>query len=67
MIPELGQLALALALAVALVQGTVPLVGAARGNAAWMAVGCRWCLPDRPVVGSVVVLVAGKRNCQPNW
>jgi cytochrome c-type biogenesis protein CcmF len=39
MIPELGQLALALALAVALVQGTVPLIGAARGNAAWMAVG----------------------------
>jgi cytochrome c-type biogenesis protein CcmF len=39
MIPELGQLALALALAVALVQAGVPLAGAARGNAAWMAVG----------------------------
>jgi cytochrome c-type biogenesis protein CcmF len=39
MIPELGQLALALALAVALVQGIVPLIGAARGDAAWMAVG----------------------------
>jgi cytochrome c-type biogenesis protein CcmF len=39
MIPELGQLALSLALAVALVQGIVPLVGAARGDAAWMAVG----------------------------
>jgi cytochrome c-type biogenesis protein CcmF len=39
MIPELGQLALALALAVALVQASVPLVGAARGDAAWMAVG----------------------------
>ena len=32
MIPELGQLALLLALAVALVQGTLPLVGAARGT-----------------------------------
>ena len=37
MIPELGQLALMLALAVALVQGSVPMVGAARGRADWMA------------------------------
>jgi len=37
MIPELGQLALALALCLALVQGTVPLVGAALGRAEWMA------------------------------
>ena len=39
MIPELGQFALALALAVALVQAIVPMVGAARGNLAWMSVG----------------------------
>ncbi|HSB99309.1 MAG TPA: heme lyase CcmF/NrfE family subunit, partial [Burkholderiaceae bacterium] len=37
MIPELGQVALLLALAAALVQGTLPIAGAARGNALWMA------------------------------
>jgi cytochrome c-type biogenesis protein CcmF len=37
MIPELGQLALALALCLALVQGTLPLAGAALGRADWMA------------------------------
>ena len=37
MIPELGQFALLLALSVALVQATLPLVGAARGRADWMA------------------------------
>ena len=37
MIIELGHFALALALIVALVQSTMPLLGAARGNAAWMA------------------------------
>jgi cytochrome c-type biogenesis protein CcmF len=38
MIPELGQFALALALCLAIVQAVLPLAGAARGNAAWMAV-----------------------------
>lgn len=38
MIPELGQLALILALFLALVQGTLPLIGAARGTTAWMNV-----------------------------
>ena len=37
MIPELGQLALLLALAVSLVQGTLPILGAARNRADWMA------------------------------
>ena len=37
MIPELGQFALVLALAVALAQAVVPMVGAARGDAAMMA------------------------------
>ena len=37
MIPEIGQLALLLALAVALVQGSLPIVGAARDRADWMA------------------------------
>jgi cytochrome c-type biogenesis protein CcmF len=39
MITELGHFALILALCVAIVQSVVPLVGAARGNLAWMAVG----------------------------
>ncbi|WP_435102783.1 heme lyase CcmF/NrfE family subunit [Arhodomonas sp. AD133] len=37
MIPELGQFALALALALALAQAVVPLLGAWRGQVAWMA------------------------------
>ena len=37
MIAELGQLALVLALAVALVQGSLPIAGAARNRADWMA------------------------------
>ena len=37
MIPELGHLALILALAVALIQGIVPLVGAQKGRADLMA------------------------------
>ncbi|MCZ8080746.1 MAG: heme lyase CcmF/NrfE family subunit [Rhodobacteraceae bacterium] len=39
MIVELGHFALILALAVAVIQSIVPLVGAQRRNAAWMAVG----------------------------
>ena len=38
MIPELGHFSLILALLLALVQGVLPLVGAARNNPAWMAV-----------------------------
>ena len=36
MIVELGHFCLALALAMALVQATLPLIGAARGDVAWM-------------------------------
>ena len=39
MAPELGNFAVILTLCIALVQSTLPLIGAARGNAAWMAVG----------------------------
>ena len=38
MIPELGHFALLLALLVAVVQGTLPMAGAARGHRPWMAV-----------------------------
>ena len=39
MIPELGHFALILAFAVAIVQGTLPLIGASRGDARLMALG----------------------------
>jgi cytochrome c-type biogenesis protein CcmF len=38
MIPEIGQLALILALLLALLQGVLPLIGAQRGNVGWMAI-----------------------------
>jgi len=55
-IPELGQLALALALAVALVQGVLPLAGAARGDAAWMGVA-------RPAAHAQALLLAFAFGC----
>jgi cytochrome c-type biogenesis protein CcmF len=39
MLPELGHLALVLALAVAVAQGVVPMLGASRGEASWMRFG----------------------------
>ena len=51
MIPEFGQLALALALCLALVQGTLPLIGAAVGRAEWMALA-------RPAAAGQFVFVA---------
>jgi cytochrome c-type biogenesis protein CcmF len=56
MIPELGQLALSLALIVALLQGVMPLVGAARGDAAWMGVA-------RPAAQAQALLVAFAFGC----
>ena len=50
MIPELGQIALLLALAVALVLGTLPVMGAARGRHDWMALA-------RPAAQAHFVLV----------
>src|ERR1700752_4475132 len=37
MVPEIGQFALVLALMLAIVQATLPLVGAWRGNRTWIA------------------------------
>ncbi len=51
MIPEFGQLALALALCLALVQATVPLIGAAVGRSEWMALA-------RPAAAGQFVFVA---------
>ena len=56
MIPELGQLALSLALVVALVQGVLPLAGAERGDAAWMALA-------RPAAHVQALLVAFAFGC----
>ncbi|HJS38436.1 MAG TPA: heme lyase CcmF/NrfE family subunit [Burkholderiales bacterium] len=56
MIPELGQLALSLALVVALVQGILPLAGAERGDAAWMALA-------RPAAHVQALLVAFAFGC----
>ncbi len=56
MIPELGQVALLIALAVALILGTLPLVGAARGRADWMALA-------RPAARAHGVLVAVAFAC----
>ena len=51
MLPELGQLALVVALLVAVVQGALPLVGAHGGRADWMAVA-------RPAAYAQLTLVA---------
>jgi len=51
MIPELGHLALWIALGVAAVLGVMPMVGAARGRADWMALA-------RPSARLLFVLVA---------
>lgn len=51
MIPELGQIALLLALSAALIQGTLPLIGAARNRADWMALA-------RPAAQAQCALVA---------
>ena len=56
MIPELGQVALSLALAVALVQAFFPLAGAHRGNLAWMSLA-------RPAAQAQAVLVAFAFGC----
>jgi cytochrome c-type biogenesis protein CcmF len=56
MTPELGHLALILALCVALVQGTLPILGAQRGQAAWIAIA-------RPAAQTQFVLVAFAFGC----
>ena len=50
MIPEIGQFALALALATALVQSVLPIWGAARGDAAWMRSGAATSLVQAALI-----------------
>ena len=52
MLPELGQIALILALLVAVLQAVLPLAGAQRGKSAWMALA-------RPAAYAQLVLVLG--------
>ncbi len=56
MIPELGHFALILALFVTLLQGTLPLVGAARESRPWIALA-------RPAAGAQFLLVAFAFGC----
>jgi cytochrome c-type biogenesis protein CcmF len=56
MIPEIGQFALILALLLALVQGTLPIAGAQRGVASWMALA-------RPVAQGQFLFVAAAFAC----
>jgi cytochrome c-type biogenesis protein CcmF len=56
MIPEVGQLSLILALILSITLGTVPIIGAAIGNASWMAMA-------RPAARGVFVLVATAFIC----
>ncbi len=56
MIPELGHLLLILALAVALAQGVMPMAGAQRARADWMALA-------RPLAYLQALLVAGAFAC----
>jgi len=55
MIAELGSFSLMVALAVALVLGTLPIVGAARGHAGWMAMA----RPAARVLFLLVLVAAG--------
>lgn len=56
MVPEIGHFALILALCMALVQGTLPLVGAARGISRWMNLA-------RPLAQGIFVFVAIAFGC----
>ncbi len=56
MVPEIGHFALILALAMALAQGTLPLVGAARGMPSWIALA-------RPAAQGQFVFVAIAFGC----
>jgi len=56
MIPELGQVALLLALAIACVQGTLPIAGAAQGRHDWMSLA-------RPAAQTQCLLVVFAFGC----
>src|SRR3970282_1370305 len=55
MLPELGQIALILALVIASLQAALPLAGAHRGIAPWMAVARPPAHAQVPLVGTPIV------------
>src|SRR3989304_7434223 len=56
MIPEIGHFALIMALSMALVQGTLPIIGATRGIPSWIALA-------RPVAQGQFVFIAVAFGC----
>ena len=58
MIPELGQLALILALCLALVQATLPIAGAALQRAGWMALARPTAIGQFVFVGLAFAVLA---------
>ena len=56
MIPEIGHFALILAMVVALIQGTIPLIGSQRGMPAWIALA-------RPASATLLLLVIIAYGC----
>jgi cytochrome c-type biogenesis protein CcmF len=58
MIPEFGTLAITIAFVVAVVQGTLPLAGAARGNIAWMALARPAAITQFGFVALAIALLA---------
>ena len=56
MIPELGHFALIVSMLVSLVMGTLPLIGAQRGNAGWVALA-------RPAAQAQFLLIATAFGC----
>jgi cytochrome c-type biogenesis protein CcmF len=54
---EAGHYALILALFVALTQSILPLVGAARGNVGWMAVGRSAALTQFGLIATVMAVL----------
>ena len=59
MLPELGQVALLLALLTALLQAALPLAGAHRGRADWMAVARPAAYAQLALVGAAFAVLAG--------
>ncbi len=57
MVPEIGHFALIIALMLALTQGILPIAGAARNNATWMALA-------RPAAQGQFTFVAIAFGCQ---
>ena len=59
MLPELGQVALLLALLTALLQAVLPLAGAHRGRGDWMASARPAAYAQLGLVGGAFVILAG--------